>query len=227
MQKKYKETLDSVKKAAQEAASLGDPVRLFEVLSKEYALDGVVRRLRSTWPIIPVDEIDEIVADSIEALYYKVREGGLITNAVGFIWKTAYFKAQEYSRKHEKFEKMSVEELDETTETVSDEDIDFEEREKLRKEAVKIARSLLPKLRSANVQNVLKYIIDAVEKGIDEVSNQDISDTLGLNVKTVKNCLHRGFDRLSRIAQEENITSHSFDFLQTKDEWDDEDENYE
>lgn len=222
MPKKYQETLDLVKKAAQEAASLGDPVRLFEILTEEFALDGLVRRLQSAWSTIPSDEIDEIVADSIEALYYKIREGGIITNAVGFIWKTAYFKSQEYHRKQGKIEKIRLEDLDEFTEITTDELSDVEEREKLRKQAVKIARSLLPKLRSANVQNVLKYVIDAVDKGLDDVSNQEISEALDLSVKTVKNCLHRGFERLSRIAQEENITTYDFDFLQEKIEWDEE-----
>jgi DNA-directed RNA polymerase specialized sigma24 family protein len=227
MKSKYEDTLERVKKTAQEAASQGDPIRLFAILCQEHALDGLVRRLQSHFSSIPSAEIEEIIADSIDELYYKVRGGGVITNAIGFLWKTGYFKAQEYIREKAKFEKKTIDDLDEQTELADEPEIDLEEREKRRIEAIKTARSLLPRLKSQNIQDVLGFVIDAVEKGIDDLSNHVIADALGLSVITVKNCLYRGFNRLSRIAQEENVISQPFEFLQPEDVMDEEDNSEE
>lgn len=224
MAHRYQDTLELVKRAAQEAASQGDPVKLFGVLLEEHALDGLMRRLKAGWSEIPDDEMEEIAADALEVLYYRMREGATITNAIGFIWKTAYFKCQEYHRLHAHFEKVSIDMLDETTDLGGTELGDLEARERLRIEAIRQARSLVPLLRSANIQTVMSYVIDAVEKGLPDVSNQEIAEALHMEVKTVKNCLHRGFERLSRIAKEQGMTSGALDLLQPATDLDYEDE---
>ena len=55
---------------------------------------------------------------------------------------------------------------------------------------------------------VMGYLIDAVEAGRWDVSNQEIGEALGLTNDTVRTSLSRGFRRLNRLAQEEGISNN-------------------
>jgi DNA-directed RNA polymerase specialized sigma24 family protein len=229
MGKEYDEILTKIKVAIQNAAARGDPVALLESLSQEKAISGLVSRLSDRWQVIEYEDLSDIICFAIDALFYHVRAGKSSSNPMGFLWKTADFKAHEYYRRAKR--SQVIEDFDEILEDKTTghdlenlDAIDLDEREMKRAEAIRIARLLLPRVKSQNIQNVMGYVIDAVERGVDNIENQQIADAFGLSLKTVRDCLHRGFNRLSELALQENIIPQPFDFLHLKDAADTEDE---
>lgn len=227
MDKGYEEILRRIKATVQDAASRGDPIALLEILSQEKAISGLVSRLRARWRVIDDEDLSDIICSSIDNLFYYVREGKSSSNPMGYLWKTADFKAHEYYRRTKR--KVNLDSIENTLhdkslgrdfeEGISD---DLDEREVKRVEAVRVARLMLPKIKSENYRNVLGYVIDAAEKGVDNLENQEIADAVGLSLRTVRDCLYRGFNRLSELAVKENIVQQPFDFLYLKEETDDE-----
>jgi len=225
--KGYEEILRRIKATVQDAASRGDPIALLEILSQEKAISGLVSRLRARWRVIDDEDLSDIICSSIDNLFYYVREGKSSSNPMGYLWKTADFKAHEYYRRTKR--KVNLDSIENTLhdkslgrdfeEGISD---DLDEREVKRVEAVRVARLMLPKIKSENYRNVLGYVIDAAEKGVDNLENQEIADAVGLSLRTVRDCLYRGFNRLSELAVKENIVQQPFDFLYLKEETDDE-----
>jgi DNA-directed RNA polymerase specialized sigma24 family protein len=214
----HTEILKKVGLAVQNAALNGDPIALLEALSQERVLDGLVRRMQERYRNIDDDDIAEIISFAIDELFYKVRAGKMISNPMGYLWKTADFKAQEHYRQLKK--RRTLDEIEEKTkdpnigrDNLEPEYEDLDSREKKRKEAIKIARSLIPRIKSPNIRDVLGIVIDAAEKGVDDLENQQIADVLGLSLRTVRDCLYRGFNRLSELAIAENIMDEPFEFL--------------
>ncbi len=227
MDKEHEEILTRIKIAVQDAASRGDPVSLLATLSQEKAISGLVSRLRARWRVIDDEDLSDIICFSIDELFYHVRQGKANPNPMGYLWKTADFKAHEYYRRAKR--KIDLNDVENTLQDKSlgrdfekNEVEDLDEREIMRIEAIKVARVLLPKIKSQSVRDVLSYVISAAEKGVDTLENQEIADTFGLSLRTVRDRLYRGFNRLSELAIKENITQRPFDFLHLKDESDDE-----
>jgi hypothetical protein len=213
---------EDIKIAAQDAASRGDPTALIKILSQSFALDGLTRRMQARWPQIDPEDISDIISFSVDTLYYRVREGKLITNVLGFLWKTTDNKVHERYRELKRT--IKLEDLEGTlNDPSSDRDFaenvidDLDKKEKRRIEGIKIAKSLLPRIKSQNIRDVLSYVIDVVEEGGEEVDHQKIADDLGISLRTVRDCLYRGFGRLSSLAIAEKIINEPFDFLQNDD----------
>ncbi len=227
MDKGYEEILARIKVAVQNAASRGDPVSLLETLSQEKAISGLVSRLRARWRVIDDEDLSDIICFSIDELFYHIRKGKSSSNPMGYLWKTADFKAHDFYRKAKK--RVNLDDFENTLQDKSsgrdfdkENSEDLDEREIKRIEAIKIAKGLLPKIKSQSVRDILSYVISAAEKGIDNLENQEIADTFGISTRTVRDRLYRGFSRLSELAVKENIIQQPFDFLRLKDETDNE-----
>lgn len=225
----HTEILKKVGLAVQNAALNGDPIALLEALSQERVLDGLVRRMQERYRNIDGDDIAEIISFAIDELFYKVRAGKLISNPMGYLWKTADFKAQEHYRQLKK--RQALEEIEEKTkdpnigrDNLEPQYEDLDLREKKRKEAIKIARLLIPRIKSANIRDVLGIVIDAVEKGVDDLDNQEIADALGISLRAVRDHLSRGYKRLSELAIAENIMDEPFEFLRVDADFDQDEE---
>ena len=199
---------------AQDAANKREPLVLLNALGQDYVLDGLTRQLRVKWSFIPLEDLDDIVAASVDRLYVAICDGTQVTNVMGYLWKTADHKAQEYDRKYKKEKSIGFEQLDmfSTPSPNPSLDAELDQREVMRREAIAIARRLLPKIRSQNIQEVLGYLINAVEIGVEDLPNQQIADALGLSLRTVRDCLYRGLKRLSKLAYEDGVTRESYDF---------------
>ena len=204
--------IKALHKTAEEAASTGDPSKLVLALSENSILDGFKRRLQSKWDRIPSDDIDIIVAEAIDILYASSRNGNKFHNVMGYLWKTCDHKAHQHDRLSQKV--VVLDDIEQVPDNSSDPALEtiHEEysRERMRQQAIALARSLLPRLGQENIQAIMGYVINAVELGYEELSNQEIADALGLTLETVRRSLSRGFDRMTRIASQERLLNSDF-----------------
>ncbi len=70
------------------------------------------------------------------------------------------------------------------------------------REALALARSLLPRLGNTTVERVMSYYFDAVERGDDHVDDEEIANAFGFTRAQVRMARSRGFVRLERAARE-------------------------
>lgn len=197
------------------AARDGDARGMLAAMHASGVLDGLVRRFCVRWPRLGRDEIDFIVAEAVDVLFEKVRSGDRVLNPIGFLWKVCDRSATDrrQMRQRERLAEAGV--LDGRSEhgrgngiVAKDPDADWDER---RRRAIQLARSLLPRLGQQNLQDVMAYVIGAVEAGRDDVPSAEIAESLGLTPGTVRTSLSRGFDRLKRIARDEHLIDQDID----------------
>jgi len=201
--------IDAALEAAKDAARKADPRRMVEALFDSFALDGIRIRLGLKWPGIHQDDINFLIAEAVDVLYHAVQGGDRVLSLPGYLWKVADRKACDYDARRQRDMLTDMEDLHETPKAEEEhvqppsDEMDWEER---REKAVAVARSLLPKLGQKNLQDVLSYVIEAVEAGREDVPNAEIAEALGLSSDTVRTSLSRGFRRLERAAREVGLS---------------------
>jgi DNA-directed RNA polymerase specialized sigma24 family protein len=191
---------------------------MLECLYSSFFLDGLARGLRRRWHSLSRDDIEFVIAQAVDALYKSVSQGKKILNLAAFLWKVADRKANDFYERRAREMAVEPEELqklsDKTTSARgcvdthvgSDREDDYDRR---RAEAVRIARTLLPRLGQQNIQSVFAYVLDALEAGEVDVQNREIAEALGISAETVRTSLSRGFARLTRIAREEGLMDNN------------------
>lgn len=213
---------------ANAAALVGDPRGMLTALYKSHVLDGICWRLAAAWGAIAFEDIQLLVAEAVDVLYEKVRNGEKIRRIVPYLLKVSTRKAYDFHESRcavdavdpadletavgkearRRFESKERQAEASTSEPVDD--LDYEERRRI---ALRIARGLLPRLGQQRIQDVMGYIFDAIEAGHEDIPNEDIEDALGLSAETVRTAKSRGFARLSRIGKEEKLLPRNFDLL--------------
>ena len=187
---------------ANKAAVGGDIPEMVRQLNRSRFLDGVMRRLTHRWSkTLGASGCEEVIADTMESLYVAVRAGKLRQSIEGFIWITARNKASdEHGRR-----KDLVEVGGEIAGPGSEETGDQPSRDVLRREALAVARRLLPRLGHENIVRVMGMILDGVEEQVP-LGNPEIADALGLPLDVVRKSRERGFRRLRERAEQEGAT---------------------
>ena len=196
-------------KQAEFAAVNYQPKVMIKALFVSGFIDGLVRRLVSRWKKLPSHEIEVCVAEAVLNAFIKVSGNGRISNLGGWLWKSAFNNAYMCWQKHYKgraSKNIDVENYQDADSfyTVEDEYTD-ERREEIRREAVRLARSLILRIGGGQIEDVMEMVIDAVDKGISDLSPQEIGDALGISPDSVRQLLSRGFNRLRREAQKDGI----------------------
>lgn len=193
---------------AQRAAAEGDPLAMVQALYGSGFLEGLVRKIQRGWPGI---DADVAVADAVETLYNEVSDGERVLNVGAFLFKVASFKASDEARKRERADEVSrsAAELDVPPEARPEPEPQGD-RDARRAKALQLARSLLPQIGTGNVLGVMSYVFDAVAKRRTDLPENEIAEALGLKKATVHVLLHRGFERLERLARKKgfNIPTH-------------------
>ena len=191
--------------SAVEAAKAGDPVAMLEALFATPALDGAKRWLQRRWQHLASDDAkaNDALSDAVDSLYAWIRQGRHVSNPVAWLMKVADRVA---SKQHTLLEAEAA-----TAPMVIDQ-IPADPKSKLdpgelRKRALEIARSMLPKLGQENIRNVMSFLFDAVEQGCGDISNVEIGEALGLLPNTVAKLKGRGFARLERAARDDGIAA--------------------
>ena len=195
---------------AQQAVNQGDPVEMLDALSASRYLDGLTRRLQSKWGrSLPSSEVDDCVAHAVDEACAAVFEGRSIPNLGAWLWKAATNTANDkwrwYYAHRDDFDDATMKVGEEAGETVRER----EEREKLdevrRKEAIRIARELLPRIGGGQVLDVMELVIDTAENELPDLPASSIAEALGISGNAARTLVSRGLKRLRRLAEDEGV----------------------
>lgn len=176
-----------------------------EVLASAYEsglIDGIVRRLVANWRLLDRPAIEDAVAEAALGLYDALTDGKTIRDPAAWLWKVA--KAAALRRHNELRARADADQLASRTEAEM-ESTDGVSKDILRSEALAVARSVLPRLGQTSLVSVMDLVFDAVERGIPDLQPKEIAEILGLNSDVVRQSLHRGFQRLARIAEQDGL----------------------
>ncbi|MCY3820682.1 MAG: hypothetical protein OXH52_15190 [Gammaproteobacteria bacterium] len=191
---------------AQAALNRGDVVDMLTALAASGFLDGLTRRLQAEWGgSLPAADIDECIAQAVDAAWAAARRGRTVANIGAWLWKVARNIAND--KWHDDYALRGN--LDDTTLSV-DSDLDEPERhvreqiqDAQRREAIRIARELLPRLGEGLVVDVMEVVVDAVEAGVPDLPAASIGEAVGISAHTARTLVSRGLTRLRRLAERE------------------------
>jgi RNA polymerase sigma factor (sigma-70 family) len=185
------------------AAKDGDVINFLKALHESRFMDGAKRTLQFGWRL-DEETSHEILAKSTDKFFVALKDGKKIYSPASYLFKIIKNEAANFLKKASKFEEYDdnkgyklAQAGNEPEYPMDEDEPDQEER---RKKGLEIARSLLPKIGSNNVQEVMKYIIDAIEAGAEDITSREIAEALGLSEVSVRKWRERGFERIKRAA---------------------------
>lgn len=194
---------------AQEAVNAGEPLKMLEALTASGYLGGLRRRLQKEWDSLPSSEVDECVAQAVDAALAAVSRGRRIGNLGGWLWKSARNIADDkwrsdYSRRGRFDAARHQAQMvpSETCEEVAEREA---LREARRKEGIRVARELLPRLGQGQVVAVMAILIDAVENELPDLPPSSIAEQVGISEDAARTLVSRGLRRLGRLAEQEGV----------------------
>ena len=196
--------------SAQDAQNQGDVVGMLSALTESRFLDGLKQRLQRQWSdSLPLIELDDCVAQAVDAACTAGFEGRRVRNLGPWLWKTATNMANDRWSLDYALRDDFDGTIRQTVADAGDTDTEREERRELeefrRKEAVRIARELLPRIGGGQILGVMKLVIDAVEGRLPDLPASLIAETLGISASAVRKLISRGLRRLSRLAEQEGV----------------------
>lgn len=192
---------------AVEAGIAGDVRKYLEELAGGSVFDGVVNGLRRRWPDADEAVLHDVMADATDALYTRLAEGVRVLSPGAFLWGAAKNQLLKWQRGRQDARQREVSlegdypDLRSTGDDPSEDEPPIERR----REALRVARGLLPRLGQQNVQRVMGFILDGVEADELYLDNATIADALGLSIETVRRVKNRGWERLEREARKAGI----------------------
>lgn len=194
---------------AQQALNQGDLVGMLDALAESGFLDGLKRRLQSKWEALPPSEVDDCAADAIAAACSWVSKGQSIGNLGGWLWKSATNIAHDrwkldYSRRGKLGEIITSADM-EPGEMFLDGAEYLEVKKMRRKEALRVARELLPEVGEGQVRDVMEIVLDAIENELPDLPASFIAGILDISENTARALVSRGFQRFRRSAAERGI----------------------
>lgn len=204
------DTSTNLLEIAQQAVNQGDVVEMLRALTESRYLDGLARRLQKEWGgSLPATEVDDCIAQAVDAATAAVFEGRTIRSLGAWLWKSARNIAVD------KWRSDYAERVDFNDNTVPGTPVSLEthrERERHREledtrriEAIRIARELLPRVGEGQVLDVMKLVIDAAEDRLPDLPASSIADALGISKNAARTLVSRGMKRLRRLAEQEGV----------------------
>lgn len=200
--------MDELWTKVRDAALSYNPEEMIGLLYQSGFLDGLEKKMRNKWRRVPPEEIDKfVIGAAVDDLYGKLSNGGKVTNPGGYLFKVAHYKAVAYIEQEKKLSNRLHKEMQLTDNFIDPFEESHEEfdRDYCLKRSLNEARKLLGKLGQENVQKVMGYVFDSIEAQKYDVKPAEIANALGLSSGTVRISLKRGFDRLKRIAHEDDL----------------------
>ncbi|HMH44347.1 MAG TPA: hypothetical protein VK557_12735 [Pyrinomonadaceae bacterium] len=197
---------------AKQAAISGDIETFMEALFSSRLPDALNWRLRKQ---LPDDDVDAIVAEAIGTTYEAIQTHGARINLAAWLSKTCYNQARaryatrknivaEDSLDLERRSGADQTQLSPPTTHAEQEEVE-EQAASRRIEAIKLARTLLPRIGEDNIQKVMSVVLDAIEQDLVDLSSEEISEMVGLTPDTVRRLISRGFERLEREAKQDGL----------------------
>lgn len=212
-------TLVALERGAAEAAAGDAEAAVCTVVESGYPDRLVTGTLATRYSRVPRDVRAEAVAEGVAALHQAVVARRPVPRPGGYVLKVADAICAGEQRRQEaqaSADGLTDHELLGATAPWADTE-DAEVRARRRTAAVRLARTLLPRLGQERGQQAMGYVLDAVERGEVHVPSQDVADALGLSDDVVRQSLSRGFRRLARLAAEQNLDVQAVDLLDDPD----------
>jgi len=177
------------------------------------------RVLADRYTRVSVEVRAEAVAEGVASLHSAIGRGTPVTRPGGYVLKVAdRICADEQRRQEQQTSTDGLDDrdlLDARAPWADSEDAVV--RARRRDAALRLARSMLPRLGQQRAQEVMGYLFDEIEAGTVDVPSQRIADALGMPDDVVRQSLSRGFKRLTRLAAEEGLDVQAIDLLDDPD----------
>jgi DNA-directed RNA polymerase specialized sigma24 family protein len=203
--------------SATEAAKRGDATAVVEHLVQSGYTSSLVRRIRRSYPDLDLAVCEGVVAEGVAAVHKAVVDKRLVSNPAPYLLRVATrIAGQETYRIRGQVSTDDLEDRDVYRVLESQEERD--QADQLKKEALRIARSLIAQLGLENVQRVMGLIFDAIELGHVSITNAEMADVLDLDEYVVRQSRSRGFRRLERLAREHGYSAHLDELTQEEDD---------
>ena len=195
---------------AQEAVNRSDVLAMLEALTASGYLDGLTRRLQKKWSgSLPWSEVDDCIAQSVDAACGAVSQGRAIRSLGAWLWKSADKIAHDKWRldhaRRRRFDEGTVPASPEVIETDRERERRQELEEIRRNRAIRKARELLPRIGDGQVRDVMELVIDAAEDRLPDLPASSIADALGISNNAARALVSRGLKRLGRLAAQEGV----------------------
>jgi DNA-directed RNA polymerase specialized sigma24 family protein len=188
---------------ARAAAVSSEPMIMLKFLHSSGVLDGIARYIAAHWSDFDFADATLFVAAAVDRFYAKISGGENVRNISAFLFKVALNKASdEYERRKQH---IAIDDAGEIAAPAGSPREAVMPREQLVLKALELARSFLPELGQENVQRVMAFDLEAVQKGVEDLPAKEVAEALGLNEDTVRQCRSRGWRRLRRVARKHNI----------------------
>jgi DNA-directed RNA polymerase specialized sigma24 family protein len=195
---------------AKDFGKSGDFSSFAEAIVGSGILDGLKRRVGQRWPRLHPDDVDLAVGHAFDQLYADLKAGKTIISVISWLFKVAmsYAAAQWACRQRDTGYDYDFLEQHQDDRHGSDDqqphdrqtNWDYEDR---RRHAIEAARKLLKEIGHLNAQRVMSLILDAIEAEREDISDREISNSLGdVSQGHVKKLRQRAFERLARVARE-------------------------
>lgn len=187
--------------AATHAAKEGDAALVVELLVRSGYNNSLIDRLDRRYPGLDRSVCEELVAEGVAVVHKAVVDRRLVSNPAPYLLRVATRHA---NREVERLRgQVSLDKVDDRDLYRAHDALENPATtEALKKEALRVARSLIAQLGLETVQRVMTLIFDAVELGHVGITNADVAEILDLDVDAVRQARSRGFRRLERLARE-------------------------
>lgn len=212
-------TLLALERAAAQAAQGDAEGAVRTVVASGYPDRLVTGTLAGRYSRVPRDVRAQAVAEGVAALHEAVVAGRPVPRPGGYVLKVADAICANEQRRQEaqsSVDALTDRDLLGATNPWADSE-DAELRARRRTAALRLARSLLPRLGQERAQQVMGYVLDAIERGEVHVPSQDVAEALGLSDDVVRQSLSRGFRRLTRLASEQGLDVQAVDLIEDPD----------
>lgn len=195
---------------AQEFADQSDGMAMMEHLLGSMLLEAMLRHYTYKYPGIDEGDIYDTISCAVDEVCIEVNAGKNIRRLESYMWKIVNNKLYKLSISLRK-----VNSIDEDLYEIQDPGVVPEsykiKKDEARAKAIEIAESLLPRLGMTNVQAVMKYILEALKNGAQDVPHAEIAEALNISVSNVRVWVSRGFERLAKKVKEEKLVDESYE----------------
>jgi DNA-directed RNA polymerase specialized sigma24 family protein len=180
---------------------------MLEALTASGFLGGLVRQMGDQYDALPRDEIETCIGEAVNGFFAAASSGRRVANPGGWLWKATWNKARDLWLEHYSGRAELAEADDPSSEHKNPRERAAADAraDRLRDEALRQARALVPLIGTGQVVDVLRLLLDAVAEGLPDLPAKDIADTLGIGEDTARALVSRALKRLERAARQAGI----------------------
>ncbi|HET7459909.1 MAG TPA: hypothetical protein VFJ82_01625 [Longimicrobium sp.] len=199
---------------AQRAASAGDPIGMLRALGRSRFLEKLEIQIEHQFWRLDREDARWVVGSAVDSVFDRLARGEKKRNILPYLLKAAQNKAKDLSR--ERARRVSFDEkLDGVVELPEPlTDAEREEAEAAadakRRAMYAVVKRLIPRIPQNRPRQIISIIVEAMEKGVQDLTNEEVGEMLGLKKGTVAVAKFRGLEYLIELAKEEKLVTFEF-----------------